>query len=32
MPDGSDSNIAYSMLERLLGGKGESEHQVENLT
>ena len=25
-------NIAYSMLERLLGGKGESEHQVENLT
>lgn len=25
-------NIAYSMLDRLLGGKGESEHQVENLT
>lgn len=25
-------NIAYSMLDRLLGGKGESEHQIENLT
>src|SRR5699024_1472493 len=25
-------NIAYSMLDRILGGKGESNHLVENLT